>query len=451
MFGASRLCPVCGRRQSSSICPDDGANTVVAHAWSAHQPRAGDVIAGRYKLTRTIGKGGYASVWAAVHLVTGQEVAVKILRSSFPGPDDATIRRFYREARVTASLTHPSTVRVFDVGQTDAGAFYLAMELLHGLSLEERLSERLAEGQVLTQEEALAVAIPTLRSLQEAHQQRLVHRDLKPANILLAQIGGETVIKVLDFGIAQTANSTLTTTGMALGTPAYMSPEQCQGFELDGRSDLYSLAIILWRCVTGDVPFADPNPVDLMHAHLSRPLPDIWRQAKTQLTSDFVAVLHKALAKDIRDRYADAAAMREALEQVRDGAMQRTQPGAPKQTPSRKRAQPVQAPAAITPWASELAKTEPLGLRPDFVQRNPPSAVVAAAAAPTLPPGQTSHDAPTQNLPSLAPRSGDTAEIARKAPTRSRWKRTLQLGGSQTVQAVPSAADTGIASLLDPD
>jgi serine/threonine protein kinase len=473
MFGVSRLCPVCGRRMSEAVCPDDGTATVTAHAWSGGQVRAGDVVAGRYRLQRPIGKGGYASVWAATHQITGQELAVKILKSTFPGPDEATIRRFYREARVTAALTHPSTVRVFDVGQTDGGAFYLAMELLHGLSLEEHLSAKLAEGQVLTESECLAMAIPVLRSLQEAHAQRLVHRDLKPANILLAKVGQETVVKVLDFGIAQTANSTLTTTGMALGTPAYMSPEQCQGFELDGRSDLYSLAIILWRCVTADVPFADANPVDLMHGHLSRPLPDIWKQTRTPLSAGFVAVLHKALTKDLRDRYKDAQAMREALEAIADGALSRTQtePEPTGQPQRRRRPVMLEAPEALAAFAGDLSKTEPLGTRPAFARpagprsefaRTVTPARAAAHSADTLPPGKAPPDAPTQTLPAVAlgqepppavPRSSDTAEVARPAASaKSRWRRTLQMGGNQTtVERLPAAADTSITSLLDPD
>ena len=321
-----RMCPECGRRVAVTLCPDDGTTTVVLRKYvSAAQVRPGDTVGDRYRIASVLGEGGYSTVFTARHVITDQEVAIKVLKAAWPGPDEQAVRRFYREARVTAGLAHPNTIRVFDVGQTEGGCFWLAMEWLRGESLEERLQQRWA-GQsevpdlmarspagVLTEQECIEFAVPVLRSLQEAHQRRLVHRDLKPANIVLAQVAGESIVKVLDFGIAQTSGSTLTTTGMALGTPAYMSPEQCQGLELDGRSDLYSLGIVIYRCVSGDVPFADLNPVKLMQAHLSRPLPDLWRAAKTRLSQGFVDVVVKSLAKDKAERFPDAQAMREAL------------------------------------------------------------------------------------------------------------------------------------------
>lgn len=329
---SQRFCPACGNWTAQVLCPADGALTVQLKKFAAGtEIRPGDVVGERYKIVKPLGEGGYSSVFTASHMVTGQDVAIKVLKAAYPGPDEQAVRRFYREARVTAGLSHPNTVRVFDVGQTAAGAFWLAMELLNGVSLEQKLQElangkppdRVGPGEVYTQQECINFVIPALRSLHEAHGQLLVHRDLKPANIVLAHVAGETVVKVLDFGIAQTRGSTLTTTGMALGTPAYMSPEQCQGLELDGRSDLYSMGIVLWRCVTGDVPFADSNPVKLMQAHLSRPLPDIWRKARTPLTQPFVDVVLKALRKDKDARYPDAAAMREAMEGA-SGEMSRT-------------------------------------------------------------------------------------------------------------------------------
>lgn len=313
-----RMCPECGFRTAATLCPSDRTTTVVLrHYVPTAQVRTGDVVGDRYQIASVLGEGGYSTVFRGQHVITGQEVAIKVLKATWPGPDEQAVRRFYREARVTAGLAHPNTIRVFDVGQTEGGSFWLAMELLRGPSLEDRLQERWsgqggAKG-VLSESECIAMAVPVLRSLHEAHQRKLVHRDLKPANIVLAEVAGESLVKVLDFGIAQTSGSTLTTTGMALGTPAYMSPEQCQGLDLDGRSDLYSLGIVLYRCVSGDVPFADLNPVKLMQAHLSRPLPDLWRAARTKLSQGFVDTVNRALAKDKGQRFADAQQMREAL------------------------------------------------------------------------------------------------------------------------------------------
>ncbi len=396
-----RFCPACGAYTPTQTCPVDGTFTVVLKKYAAGtEIRPGDIVGERYKIVRPLGEGGYSSVFAGQHVITGQETAIKVLKASWPGPDEQAVRRFYREARVTAGLAHPNTVRVFDVGQTEAGAFWLAMELLHGDSLEQMLQtrangkppDRVGPGEVLTQDECIKFAIPVLRSLHEAHGQLLVHRDLKPANVVLAEVAGETIVKVLDFGIAQTRGSTLTTTGMALGTPAYMSPEQCQGLELDGRSDLYSMGIVLWRCVTGDVPFADANPVKLMQAHLSRPLPDIWRRARTPLTQPFVDVLLKALRKDKDARYQQASAMREALEAA-SGEMSRTAmdmqafrlDGKAPPPRARPRGEPSQALAAVDRPRSDLQPlVRPAKVQLEITVPNPPTptAQVVPASAP---------------------------------------------------------------------
>lgn len=320
-----RLCPDCGRHTPDLICAEDECATVIVRRYDPNailQP--GMMVAERYRLLGVIGRGGYGSVYAAEQVTTGREVALKVLKHDFEGPDDGTVRRFFREARVTAALMHPNTIRVFDVGQTEAGAFYIAMERLKGPTLEEVLHDRFAASKVLSEVEAIDVVVPVLRSLQEAHSRKLVHRDMKPANIVLADYGGsETVVKLLDFGIALTAGSSLTTTGMALGTPAYMSPEQCEAIAIDGRSDLYSLGIILYRCVTGDVPFSDRNPVAIMQSHLMSPVPDVFVRAGTPLSDGFVAVIARALEKQCADRYADAREMRLALEAVRQSGFAR--------------------------------------------------------------------------------------------------------------------------------
>ncbi len=321
----SRLCTECGRHTPDLICAQDDSATVIVRRYDPNavlQP--GMVVAERYRLLGVLGRGGYGSVYAAEQVTTGQEVALKVLKHDFDGPDDGTVRRFFREARVTAALMHPNTIRVFDVGQTEAGAFYIAMERLKGPTLEEVLHDRFAESKVLSEVEVIDIAVPVLRSLQEAHGRKLVHRDMKPANIVLANYGGgETLVKLLDFGIALTAGSSLTTSGMALGTPAYMSPEQCEAITIDGRSDLYSLGIILYRCVTGDVPFSDRNPVAIMQSHLMSPVPDVRGRAGTPLSDALVAVINRALAKECADRYADASEMRIALESARKAGFAR--------------------------------------------------------------------------------------------------------------------------------
>ncbi len=315
-----RFCPHCGSRGKATECTYDGHVTVPAVKFDPNVIiRPGDVLAGRYRLTAQIARGGYGAIYAGEHVVTGQEVAIKLLKTEFGGPDDATIRRFFREARVTASLKHPNTIRVFDVGQAPGGAFFLAMEMLNGPTLEQILTERLVRGRGLTEVETIDLAVPVLRSLGEAHALGLVHRDMKPSNIILADFGdGEPVVKLVDFGIAWMHGSSLTTTGMALGTPAYMSPEQCEAAELDGRSDLYAFGILLYRCLAGDVPFRQSSAVAIMQSHLRAPVPDVRKAALSPVTDAFNAILQRALAKRPSDRFARAADMRKALEAVRD-------------------------------------------------------------------------------------------------------------------------------------
>ena len=318
MSDATRYCPSCGDKTDNEFCPKDGVATLARKKLDvdATQVHEGDVVDGRYRVTGVLGRGGFGAVYSAEHTGTQQKIALKMMLPG-AGADDAEVRRFYREAQVTANLKHQNTVRVFDVGQTKEGALYIAMELLHGPTLEKVLKDRSNEGTVMTELETVKMGIPILKALHEAHSQRLVHRDLKPANIMLADSGDdEPIVKVLDFGIARAQDSSLTGAGTALGTPAYMSPEQCQGGELDGRSDLYSLAVIMYRCVCGQPPFNDRNPLTIMFNHAQAAVPSIAENARTPVSAGFIQVLNRALAKSRDDRFASSRDMRAAMERL---------------------------------------------------------------------------------------------------------------------------------------
>jgi len=318
----NRYCPSCGLKTEAEFCPTDGVATLVRKELKAEANvvREGDVVAGRYRITGILGRGGFGAVYSAEHTGTQQHVALKMMLSSADGADENEVRRFYREAQVTASLKHPNTVRVFDVGQTDDGALYIAMELLRGPTLEQTLRDCARDAKVMTEQETLNMAIPVLRSLYEAHGKKLVHRDLKPANVMLTESSDdEPIVKVLDFGIARAQDSSLTGAGTALGTPAYMSPEQCQGGELDSRSDLYSLGVIMYRCVTGQPPFNDRNPLTVMFHHAASPVPDLNETALTPLSPGFIQCVNKSMAKRREDRFESAKDMRTALEAVLRG------------------------------------------------------------------------------------------------------------------------------------
>ncbi len=323
MIGPQRRCPICGAVSDAEMCPTDGVSTLTVDGLSmgVSSLSVGSVLGGRYKLERLIGKGGFGSVFLARHTGTGQGVAIKTLSAGLEN-DDRALRRFFQEARVTAGLKHPNTIRVFDFGQEPSGVLFLAMELLTGVTLRTELKTRLEAGRVFTERETIAIGEAVCRSLAEAHAAGLVHRDLKPDNIFLHRVeGDDSVVKVLDFGIVKSPDSSLTlgSDSSAPGTPAYMSPEQVGNRELDGRSDLYSLGVVLFSMVTGVVPFRGRDVLQTIWMHVNEPLPDLRSLARTPLSSGFVEVLERVLAKDPDRRPQDARALRRLLQQCADG------------------------------------------------------------------------------------------------------------------------------------
>lgn len=319
-----RYCPRCSLDTQLSICPIDGTPTFTRSVLGTGRAAfgLGDIIGGRYRITGVLGVGGFGAVYDAEHVVTGQAAAVKVMVGEPGSMETEAVQRFLQEARVTASLNHPNTVRIYDFGQTEGGVLFMAMERLRG----QTLSARMAEGPI-PEAETLSIGIQTLRSLTEAHAAGLVHRDLKPANLMLADVVGEdTIVKVLDFGIARTHDSAITQTGIALGTPLYMSPEQGRGEPLDGRSDLYALGCILHACVCGKAPFEDANPMVVMLKHQLDPLPELAENAQTPVSQAFIDVVRVATAKVPEHRFPNAVTMREALEAAQANLRAHPQP-----------------------------------------------------------------------------------------------------------------------------
>ncbi|MBM4345932.1 MAG: serine/threonine protein kinase, partial [Deltaproteobacteria bacterium] len=380
--GAARYCPVCGDAVAARFCPTDGTVTVVRRALKPGDLdyHAGRVVDGRYRVGQRLGHGGFGAVYAAAHTGTGQHVALKVLNVALSSDNAPIVRRFWQEAQVTSRLRHANTVRVFDVGQTEEGAFFLAMELLQGRTLQTRLDD---EGPT-DEDTAVFIGIEVLKSLNEAHAAGLVHRDLKPANLMLCpgDAPDRPLVKVLDFGIARTADSSLTKTGAALGTPAYMSPEQCRGIPVDGRSDLYALGALLFRCVADRPPFVDENPLTVLFQHADTPPPDVGAVAPQALSPEFCAVVARALAKDPAQRFADAKAMRDALEAPRTAVLPseaptRTVRAAPAVATILQALPPVPSPAAHPAAASPAA----VATRPRWSRRPILVAVAVTAVA----------------------------------------------------------------------
>jgi serine/threonine protein kinase len=273
---------------------------------------------GQYQLKRRLGVGGMGEVYLAEHVLMRRPCAVKLIRPERLG-DPSILRRFLREVQVTATLTHPNTVQVFDYGQTEDGTLYYAMEYLLGLSLEELVARcgPLPPARVVFLLRQLGGA------LAEAHTAGLIHRDIKPGNVILCKRGGlSDVAKLLDFGLAHRPTETgdasrLTHPGLIFGTPAYMSPEQAAGkMDVDGRSDIYSVGAVAYFLLTGQPPFVRDTVVQTLAAHLAEPLTPSPR-FRDMVPADVQAVVLRCLAKEPNARFPNARAFVEALANCR--------------------------------------------------------------------------------------------------------------------------------------
>jgi serine/threonine protein kinase len=261
--------------------------------------QAGLKLSGRYVLDALLGYGGMGEVWRGADEHLGRPVAIKVLREHFADPELA--ERFRREARIAARLQHPGITVVHDVG-SDNGQLFIVMELLHGRDLAAMLAE--APGG-LSIDAAVSLTLQAADALQAAHAGHVIHRDLKPANLFVLSNGQ---LKICDFGIAWAvdAASHLTATGQAIGTPAYMSPEQCLGQRVDKRSDLYSLGCVLYALLTGQPPFTEGQPLAIMSQHLNA-APLAPRTIRADVPPELDHLVLGMLAKDPVHRPADAS------------------------------------------------------------------------------------------------------------------------------------------------
>ncbi|MFE5943163.1 protein kinase [Streptomyces sp. NPDC056480] len=272
-----------------------------------HDPWAG-LIGDRYALRELIGRGGMGEVWSADDLVLHRAVAVKLMHTQL-ALDDVAQSRFQREVRAAASLNHPCVAAVYDAGwlPTAPPRPFLVMEHITGHTAAERLRSAPPSTQ-----EAIDWVAGTLEALACAHAAGLVHRDIKPANVMITADG---LVKVMDFGIAHVSHghdTSVTGTGISVGTTAYMSPEQAQGRPVDARSDLYSTGCMLYELLTGRRPFTGDSPFAIAYQHMYAD-PQAPRDLGVELPGHVQTALARAMAKSPDDRFADAAAMRDAL------------------------------------------------------------------------------------------------------------------------------------------
>lgn len=301
-----KVCPTCGTEYplSERFCPRDG--TALRSA-SSTGDLLGAVVADRYHVIKKLGEGGMGAVYLAEHVKMGRKSALKVMHPGMNADPDA-IARFNREASNASRLSHPNICGIYDFGETSEGLIYLAMEFIEG----KALTDLIEAGGSLPPARAASIVHQVADALQVAHDAGIVHRDLKPDNIMVAKNrDGSDLVKVVDFGIAKASSSDaqkVTKTGLVVGTPEYMSPEQLAGDKLDGRSDIYSLGLVAFNCLTGKLPFPSESAQEAMIMRLTdRPRTLAEMRPDVAWPENLQVVMDTALARDAAARYQSAA------------------------------------------------------------------------------------------------------------------------------------------------
>ena len=315
--GKAYKCPKCGQPLSATSSftgsPPDGALDPQGNVEQIDDDSLVGQTIGQHRIVEKLGEGGMGTVYKAEHLALKRYSVLKILPLYMVKKLPDAVERFTREARAAAALSHPHIVAVYGVGEWK-GRQYIEMEYVQG----ETLLRRVMRQSRLEVHEATEIVRDVARALAAAHAKNIVHRDIKPANIMITSEG---MVKVMDFGLAkevETHDADLTTGGMLMGTPSYMSPEQCDGKELDGRADIYSLGTTYYCLLTGEVPFKGTSFVAILVMHKTQPVPDP-RTLRSDLPPAVCNILEKALAKDRDARYQTCEEMLRDLDEVLAG------------------------------------------------------------------------------------------------------------------------------------
>jgi len=306
-----KKCPKCGVEypDATTLCPADGEAL-------EKDPDAlvGTVLTGKYRIDARLNEGGMGTVYRGTHVLMDKTVAIKVLRPSLAA-DEKIVARFSREARAASRISHPNALSVTDFGEDESGHVFLVMEFLSGKTLKHVIRE---EGP-LPLARVVEISRQIGEALHAAHAQGVIHRDLKSDNIMLLDTMTGDHAKVLDFGIAKinepegAVDTNLTAPNLVIGTPQYMSPEQCsQDSEIDARSDIYSFGVILYEMLVGHVPFSGDSPTMVMMKHLQEPVPSVLEE-RNDLPASVARVVARAMAKVPRNRYQTVADLVEDL------------------------------------------------------------------------------------------------------------------------------------------
>ena len=361
-----KKCPKCGVEypETTTLCPSDGVALE-----TDGDSLIGTTLAGKYRIDARLNEGGMGTVYRGTHVLMDKTVAIKVLRPSLAA-DEKIVARFSREARAASRISHPNALSVTDFGEDESGHVFLVMEFLSGITLKHLIRD---EGP-LPLPRVVDITRQIVDALNAAHSQGVVHRDLKSDNIMLLDTMTGDYAKVLDFGIAKinepdgVADTSLTAPNLVIGTPQYMSPEQCsQDAEIDGRSDIYSLGVILYEMLVGHVPFSAESPTMVMMKHLQEPVPSVLDE-RSDVPPQVGRVVARAMAKVPDNRYQNVAELIEDLVIASGMSIRRSA-----------------SPIATSTAASAAASDEPDEVTMVRTREEPPPAHTARRAPVTVP------------------------------------------------------------------
>jgi serine/threonine protein kinase len=308
-----KFCPICDRRYDDEVDHCDADSATLKLLGGSHDAYIGNVVKGRYNVISKLGEGGMGAVYLAEQITIGRKVALKVLKGKFASEDEF-IGRFRREARSAASINHRNVVTIYDFDQANDGSLFIAMEYLPGV----KLSEIVKRDGSLPSGRAIRIGLQIAEGLDAAHRAGVIHRDIKPDNVMIIEKRGGDEVKLMDFGIArlqESVASNLTRTGVIMGTPAYMAPEQAEGTQVSEKTDIYALGIVLYEMLTGSVPFKAPTPSAVLVKQLQEP-PIPLRKVRKEISAAIDRLVMRALEKNPEKRQPDMSKVVEGLQEI---------------------------------------------------------------------------------------------------------------------------------------